>query len=113
MSKPSTDSDNSSSSESDAYTCFDTDIGNNFFHARTNARETSTNSEHETSYAIRSTIGSHKANTKKNHRLTTETVVELMTPKGKTKLLSCFLDTGTTQSIILKDFVTLSQFEQQ
>ena len=40
--------------------------------------------------------------------ITTEVVLELNGPKGQVKAIRCLLDTGTSSSIVLKDFVYLS-----
>ena len=86
------DDSNSNSSESDAY----------FFT--------------EQNYAIRGALnargaGSKNSSSKSSHgnRLTTEAIVELISPKKEVKPIRCLLDTGTSSSMILKNFVTLSQ----
>ena len=90
------DDNSSNSTESDNYFCFNTSIEHN--------------------YGIRDALRrntKNKTNIKNKNstvnRLTTEVVVELISPRGEVKPIRCLLDTGTTSSMILKNFVTLSQ----
>ena len=62
-------------------------------------------------YAIRTPIKVDNSN-KEIRPVSTEMMVEVINPKGKTWLLRALLDTGTTKSLVLKDFVTLSQVKQ-
>ena len=86
------DSDDNSlnSTESDNYHCF--------------------NTKNDYNYDICDALCINKTNTKNKNstvnRLTTEVVVEELSPKGKVKPIRCLLDTGTTT---LKNFVTLGQ----
>ena len=62
-------------------------------------------------YAIRTPIKVDNSN-KEIRPVSTEMMVEVINPKGKTWLLRALLDTGTTKSLVLKDFVALSQIKQ-
>ena len=79
-----TDSDEGSSSDSDS-----SKSGNNV----------------STTYAIRTTMKHHQT---KNERLTTELIIILVGPKKNSKSVRCLLDTGTTRSIVLRQFMSLS-----
>ena len=93
MSKTDSDDNNSSSSESEAY-LYD-------------------NSKLDMNYAIRNIINTNNKKRKRSDRLTTEIVVEVISPRGDTKAICCLLDTGTTRSIVLKSFVAHSQIISQ
>ena len=67
------------------------------------------NSENEHSFAIRTSRPGIEPNRKIARRLTTEIVVEALNPRGESYVLRTLLDTGTSRSIVLKNFVTLSQ----
>ena len=89
MSKTDSDDTNSSSSESEAYLYC--------------------NSELDFNYAIRNVVNTKNNIRKKGENSTTEVVVEIISPKGNIKAIRCLLDTGTTRSIVLKDFAKFSQ----
>jgi transposase InsO family protein len=68
----------------------------------------------EHNYAIRDAIRNTRGSDRKSkfrcgNRLTTELIIELISPRKEVKPIRCLLDTGTTSSMILKNFVTLSQ----
>lgn len=68
----------------------------------------------EHNYAICNTVTNAQGSDRKNkfccgNRLTTELIVELTSPRKEVKHDCCLLDTRTTSSMILKNFVTLSQ----
>ena len=68
----------------------------------------------ERNYAVRNATANARENNGKNkksrgNRLTTEVVVELISPRGEVRPIRCLLDTGTTSSMVLKNLVTLSQ----
>jgi hypothetical protein len=58
-----------------------------------------------TMYAIRTT---QKSQNKKDERLTTELLITLVSPIKDSKPVRCLLDTGTTRSIVLKQFMSFS-----
>jgi hypothetical protein len=66
----------------------------------------------EHSFAIRIKPAGKQVNPKVRNRLTTEIIVEVVNPRGETWPLRTLIDTGTTRSVVLKDFVTLSQIVQ-
>ena len=68
------------------------------------------NTESEYCFAIRRNGGRISSNRETTaRRLTTEVVVEIASPRGQIHVLRTLLDTGTSKSIILSNYVTLSQ----
>ena len=91
MSKTESESSNSSSDESEDYFCV--------------------NRKNSYNYAIRTAITANTKkikNTKKRDRPTTEAIIQLSGPQNETKPIRCLLDTGTSQSLVLKEFLPFS-----